>query len=270
MLQAVDNFLCQERDDAPDRLSFQLRQTWTTYHFPPVSGFADNDLRLIGHTVFRDERDSHSPASESPEQPAKIAKAQFLVVDVNDQFARLVVVKVATQHVTARYPLVGSFRITDLRLSGHVLAALKTEGLLNESIGPGYIDRHWPPAFKDNGSWPLGSLRQSFLNGTLTRLLDLDRVLRTRIIEFVAAGEFGLASGSDLTGGYRRVWFGEDIDPVEIAFEAGVYLLAKAVAAKLKSQRSRRRPGLSPRRKVRCLRKNPAGQPSRQAQSAPF
>ncbi len=44
---------------------------------PSVSGFADNDLRLIGHTVFRDERDSHSPASESPEQPAKIAKAQL-------------------------------------------------------------------------------------------------------------------------------------------------------------------------------------------------
>ena len=61
---------------------------------PLASGFADNDLRLIGHTVFRDERDSHSPASESPEQPAKITKAQLLVVDVNDQFARLVVVKV--------------------------------------------------------------------------------------------------------------------------------------------------------------------------------
>jgi hypothetical protein len=120
-------------------------------------------------------------------------------------------------------------------LSGHVLAALKTEGLLNESIGPGYVDRHWPPAFKDSGSWPLGSLRQSFLNGTLTRLLDPDRVLRTRIAEFVAASEFGLASGSDPAGGYRRVWFGEDIDPVEIAFEADVYLLTKTVAARLKS-----------------------------------
>ena len=88
---------------------------------PSVSGFTDNDLRLIGHTVFRDERDSHSPSSESPEQPAKITKAQLLVVDVNDQFARLVVVKVATQHVAARHPLVGSFRITDLRLTGRNL-----------------------------------------------------------------------------------------------------------------------------------------------------
>ena len=120
-------------------------------------------------------------------------------------------------------------------LSGHVLAALKTEALLNESIGASYVDRHWPPAFKDSGAWPLGSLRQSFLNGTLTRLLDPDRVLRTRIAEFVAAGEFGLGSGAEPGAGFRKVWFRGDIDPVEIAFEADVYLLTKAVAAKLKS-----------------------------------
>ena len=120
-------------------------------------------------------------------------------------------------------------------LSGHILAALKTEALLNELIGAGYIDRHWPPAFEDSGAWPLGSLRQSFLNGTLTRLLDPDRVLRARITEFVAKVEFGFASGADPAGGYRRVWFREDIDPVEIAFEADIYLLGKAVAAKFKS-----------------------------------
>jgi hypothetical protein len=120
-------------------------------------------------------------------------------------------------------------------LSGHILGALKTEALLNESIGAGYIDRNWPPAFKDSGNWPLGSLRQSFLNGTLTRLLDPDRVLRARIAEFVAAGDFGLASGAESPGGYRRIWFREDIDPVEITFEADVYLLTKTLVARLKS-----------------------------------
>jgi len=87
----------------------------------------------------------------------------------------------------------------------------------------------------DSASWPLGSLRQSFLNGTLTRLLDPDRVLRARIAEFVAAGDFGLASGAEPAGGYRRIWFSEEINSAEIAFEADVYLLTKAVAAKLKS-----------------------------------
>ena len=80
-------------------------------------------------------------------------------------------------------------------LCGRVIAALKSEALLNESIGAGYIDRHWPPTFRDAGAWPLTSLRQSFLNGALTRLIDPDAVLRRRIVAFVAEGEFGLASG---------------------------------------------------------------------------
>jgi hypothetical protein len=73
------------------------------------------------------------------------------------------------------------------------------------TIGTGYIDLHWPPVFKDSGAWPLGGLRQNFLNGTLTRLLDPDRVLWARVAEFVALGDFGLASGAESAGGYRRI-----------------------------------------------------------------
>src|SRR5207302_4030983 len=50
-------------------------------------------------------------------------------------------------------------------LCGRVLAALKSEALLNESVGAGYIERNWPPALKESGAWSLSSLRQSFLNG---------------------------------------------------------------------------------------------------------
>jgi hypothetical protein len=64
-------------------------------------------------------------------------------------------------------------------LSGRVLAALKSQGLLNETVGAGYIQRKWPPALADAGAWPLTGLRQSFLDGSLTRLLDPDKVLRT-------------------------------------------------------------------------------------------
>ncbi len=66
-------------------------------------------------------------------------------------------------------------------LCGRVITALKSQALLNESVGAGYIERNWPPALKDTGAWPLASLRQSFLNGSLTRLLDPDaRPLRTK------------------------------------------------------------------------------------------
>ena len=85
-------------------------------------------------------------------------------------------------------------------LCGRVLTALKSEALLNEFVGAGYIDRNWPPALKDSGAWPLASLRQSFLNGSLTRLVDPDATLKSKIVEFVTRGDFGLASGKTARG----------------------------------------------------------------------
>ena len=119
-------------------------------------------------------------------------------------------------------------------LCGRVITALKSQSLLNESVGTGYIDRNWPPALKDSGAWPLASLRQSFLNGSLTRLIDPDAVLRNKIVEFVGKGDFGLASGQKPGGTYDRIWFEEQISPDEVTFESGVFLLTKARAKALK------------------------------------
>ena len=126
-------------------------------------------------------------------------------------------------------------------LCGRVITALKSQALLNESVGAGYIERNWPPALKKSGAWPLASLRQSFLNGSLTRLLDPDTTLRGKIVEFVSRGDFGLASGQkDLPaaqagGTYERVWFKEQVSADEIAFESGVFLLLKSKANSLKT-----------------------------------
>jgi len=119
-------------------------------------------------------------------------------------------------------------------LCGRVIAALKSQALLNESVGAGYIERNWPPALKPEGAWPLASLRQSFLNGSLTRLIDPDAVLKGRIVEFVAKGDFGLASGRKPNGEYDHVWFEEPVASDEVAFEPGVFLLLKAKAKALK------------------------------------
>lgn len=120
-------------------------------------------------------------------------------------------------------------------LCGRVITALKSNELLNESIGATYIERHWPPALKGSGAWPLTSLRQSFLNGSLTRLLDPDAILRGKIVEFVSKGDFGLASGQKTDGNYERVLFNEFIDSAEVNFESGVFLLLKAKAMVLKA-----------------------------------
>jgi len=131
-------------------------------------------------------------------------------------------------------------------LCGRVITALKSQALLNESVGAGYIERNWPPALKTSGAWPLAGLRQSFLNGSLTRLLDPDTTLRSKIVEFVSRGDFGLAYGhlpaapnaaqaGESDGGYERVLFEESIDPADVTFESDVFLLLKGKAKTLKA-----------------------------------
>ena len=80
------------------------------------------------------------------------------------------------------------------------------------------------------------ALRQSFLNGSLTRLVDPDATLKAKIVEFVTRGEFGLASGKSTDGAYERVWFKEMVAPDEVTFEAGVFLLRKAAAEALRAR----------------------------------
>ena len=132
-------------------------------------------------------------------------------------------------------------------LCGRVITALKSQALLNESVGASYIERNWPPALKESGAWPLASLRQSFLNGSLTRLVDPDAILRGKIVEFVSRGDFGLASGhlpaatgaaqaGKPDGGFERVFFNEFTDPADVTFESGVFLLLKAKAQALKAK----------------------------------
>jgi Predicted ATPase (AAA+ superfamily) len=120
-------------------------------------------------------------------------------------------------------------------LCGRIVTAMKSQGLLNESIGAGYLERNWPPAFKDDGAWPLASLRRSFLDGSLTRLVDPDGVLQREIPELVARGDFGLASGRKADGNYERVWFREGVAAEEVAFDADVYLLRRGRAEQLKA-----------------------------------
>lgn len=52
-------------------------------------------------------------------------------------------------------------------------------------------------------------------------------------MEFVARGDFGLASGRRTDGAYERIWFQEMVAPDEVTFEAGVFLLRKATVEAL-------------------------------------
>lgn len=120
-------------------------------------------------------------------------------------------------------------------LCGRIISALRNEALLNESVGAGYIERNWPNALRESGTWPMSGLRQSFLDGSLTRLIDPDTVLKNKIIEFVDHGDFGFASGQKNTGGFDRVWFNQPLPPADVTFDSGVFLLTKQRAQSLKS-----------------------------------
>jgi hypothetical protein len=121
-------------------------------------------------------------------------------------------------------------------LCGRIIAALKSQALLNESVGASYVDRNWPPALKASGAWPLGSPRQSSLDRSLTRLLDPDTVLKIRMVEWVSKAEFGLASAQKPDGTFERVWFSDLVAPDEITFASDVFLLTKSRAKTLKAE----------------------------------
>ena len=120
-------------------------------------------------------------------------------------------------------------------LCGRVISALKSSAMLNESVGAGYLERNWPPALKESGAWPLIGLRQSFLDGSLTRLVDPDAVLRRKLVELVGKGDFGLGSGRGADGRFERVSFQETVLPEDVMFESDVYLLTRGLAERLKA-----------------------------------
>ena len=120
-------------------------------------------------------------------------------------------------------------------LCGRIVAALKSSALLNDSIGARYLERNWPPALKAAGAWPLGSLRQSFLDGSLTRLADPDAVLRRKVVEWVGDGEFGLGWGRGADGRFEHVSFREPVAPDDVLFESDVHLLNRTAAENAKA-----------------------------------
>jgi hypothetical protein len=180
---------------------------------------------VLGHDIEAEERQevqAKAKGAQSAVKDAVWADYRFVVFADNAETDRLRVIDLGAGHSSSNETL-----------SNRVLAALKSQGLLNETVGAGYILRKWPPALTESGAWPLSGLRQSFLDGSLTRLLDPDKVLRSKIVESIESGEFGLASGSLPNGKYQRLWFQEPVQPEEVTFDANVFLLRKETAERL-------------------------------------
>ncbi|MCL4785388.1 MAG: DUF499 domain-containing protein [Verrucomicrobia bacterium] len=118
-------------------------------------------------------------------------------------------------------------------ISAAILARLRHESLLSREIGSSYIERNWPPALKESGTWPMAGLKAAFFQGHFTRLEKADEALKTTVGRAVSQGFFGLASGKDVNQ-FDRVWFKETVEPADITFDYDTYLLTAAKAKALK------------------------------------
>ena len=88
---------------------------------------------------------------------------------------------------------------------------------------------------RESGTWPLSSLPQSSMNGSLTRLLDPDQVLRQKMLEFVESGEFGLASGNIEQRQTARAWYKGILPGDDVTFHSNTFLLTKSRAEQIKA-----------------------------------
>jgi len=177
------------------------------------SGFQERDLRGVA---------------------AKVKEAREDLLDEVDASYRYVVIADRREKDGLHAIDLGAGHISSGEsLCGRVIASLRADSRVNESVGAGYIGRNWPEALKQSGAWPLAGLRKCFLDGSLTRLVDPDAVLKKKILEFVEKGEFGLASGAQPDGTYQRVWYRERPSEDEVVFENDVYLLRKETARSL-------------------------------------
>jgi hypothetical protein len=117
---------------------------------------------------LRGVKDSLYDAENGPVEEVW-ASYRFVVIADSDQADGLRVIDLGSGHADSGETL-----------GGGILAALKSESRLNDSVGASYLERNWPAAFKESGGWPLANLRKCFLDGWLTRLVDPDKVLREK------------------------------------------------------------------------------------------
>jgi len=190
----------------------------------------------LGHDFDRQERGevaAHVREAEDAALDEVWSSYRWVVLADREQSDGLNAVDLSAGHASHSEPI-----------TARIIAALRTENLLNESVGASFLDRKWPPALVDSGAWPLNGLRQAFLSGSITRVMDIDAVLRTKLPEFVRNGDFGLAAGPTPGGGFSRVWFEDPVDPNEVVFEGDVFLLKKARAKTLKARPAGEKPAV--------------------------
>jgi hypothetical protein len=119
-------------------------------------------------------------------------------------------------------------------ITSAILARMRHDSLLSREIGASYIERNWPPALKESGTWPLAGLKAAFFQGQFTRLEKADDALRQTLTRAISQGVLGLACGKDAAQ-FDRVWGkGDTVEQADITFDYDTYVLTAKKAKALK------------------------------------
>ncbi|MCR4433941.1 MAG: DUF499 domain-containing protein [Caldiserica bacterium] len=116
-------------------------------------------------------------------------------------------------------------------LVGYIVARLKQEGLLEESISPEFLVRNWPPALPE---WSTKEIRNMFFaSPKFPRLLD-PGILRSTIAQGVKTGKFGYALKMDSQYQNFPIINDQAFDPGEVEIEEWAVLLRPEKVLELK------------------------------------
>jgi len=116
-------------------------------------------------------------------------------------------------------------------LVGFIVARLKQEGLLEESISPDFLVRNWPPALTE---WTTKAVRDVFFaSPRFPRLLNPE-ILRSTIAEGVKAGKFGYMSKAYENSHSMLIIGDPNFGPANVEISDQVVLLPREKALEVK------------------------------------
>ena len=217
----------------PGALLFCYRQHGTALHDSVATAIA---WRQIADELKSGELDSGEYESGSLQRVTdKLSDAEKHASEEARAACQTVAFADRSQPDGLRAFHVGSPSNDDVSTADHIVSVLKDAAVVGESVSPAYLLRAWPPAFRESGIWPLASLRQSFFDGTLIRLLDCETALRKAIWSGVAKGSLVLGSGLRADGSFEQLWCGDSCPESAIQFDTQHALIAPSIVKERQS-----------------------------------
>jgi hypothetical protein len=106
-------------------------------------------------------------------------------------------------------------------LAGLILDRLKQHGQIEDSIGPNFLVRNWPPAFKE---WSTRTVRNAFYASPIFPRLTNPDSIKDTISRGVRDGLLGLV-GKTASGVYEPFYYSTDIVASEIEISDDMYII---------------------------------------------